>query len=358
MARRRQPVNDGDLRALRRRLLAWYDREKRVLPWRGSDDLYTVLVSEVMLQQTRVGTVVPYFERFVECFPDLRSLAAASEKEVLAVWQGLGYYGRARSLLLAARRLTAGPTPRDVAAFRQLPGIGEYSAAALASRVLDAPVAAVDGNVERVVARVFGIEGRLNVAPGKSAIRQGAMRLLDSRRPGDWNQAMMELGARICVAGEPRCAECPICKYCRAYREGLTDRIPARQESRQPVRLFHACAVLTDGRRAKLVRIGPGRWWSGLWEFPRTEVSRGESASTAARRAALEAGVSTDTGTPLPRVTHTVTYHRITLHPVLFRVTRSPRSWTRLELLGNTPMPAPQRVVADHLLATLFGTRR
>ncbi|MEP0766261.1 MAG: A/G-specific adenine glycosylase [Fimbriimonadia bacterium] len=346
-------MNDRDLAALRRRLLGWYEREKRDLAWRKSDDLYPVLVSEVMLQQTRVGTVGPYFERFMERFPDLRSLAAASEQEVLAVWQGLGYYRRAVNLRLAAQRLVAGPVPHDVAGFRDMPGIGEYSAAALASRVYGVPVAAVDGNVERVVARLFGIEGKLDAAPGRAAIREGARELLDRERSGDWNQAMMELGARVCVAGEPRCAECPVSVYCRAHAEGLTDRIPARPESRAPVRLSHACAVLTDGRRAKLVQIGPDRWWSGLWEFPRTDVSRGESTSAAARRAALGSGVSADDGVPLPTVTHTVTHHRISLHPVLFRVALGPRSWTRLDLLGNTPMPAPQRVVADHLLAAL-----
>ncbi len=343
-------MNSGDLRALRRRLLRWYYRERRELAWRASDDLYPVLVSEVMLQQTRVSTVEPFFRRFIERFPDMHALAAASEQEVLAVWEGLGYYRRAINLRLAARRLAAGPAPHDAAGFRDLPGIGEYTAAAIASRVLGEPVAAVDANVRRVVARLFGIEESLQVSPGRTAVREGAALLMDARRPGDWNQAMMELGARVCVAGEPRCAECPVIEFCRAYAGGLTDRIPARSGSRVAIWLSHACAVLTDGKRVKLVQIGAGRWWSGLWEFPRTDVLHGESALAAAQRAASAVGVSVaDGGRLLPSVTHTVTHHRITLQPVLFRLAHTPRTWTRLEALADMPMPAPQRVVADRV---------
>ncbi|PZN08590.1 MAG: A/G-specific adenine glycosylase, partial [Bacillota bacterium] len=198
---------------VRSRLLHWYDRCRRDLPWRRTRDPYAILVSEIMLQQTRVETALPYYRRFLERFPTVERLAAATEAEVLRAWQGLGYYGRARNLWRAARAIVqrhGGRVPAEWEALIALPGIGEYTAGAVLSIAFGQPVAAVDGNAERVLARLFGIDDDLSRAPGRRAVRERAAELVASPRPGDVNQAVMELGATICTPREPACGNCPV----------------------------------------------------------------------------------------------------------------------------------------------------
>jgi A/G-specific adenine glycosylase len=195
-----------DLRSIRAKLAAWYDGARRDLPWRRTRDPYAIWVSEIMLQQTRVAAVIPYYERFLQRFPSPDALAQAPEEELLAMWSGLGYYSRARNLQKAARQITeAGDFPRAYTAIRELAGVGEYTAAAIASIAFDLPHAVVDGNVRRVLARLMN-DGNLDV-------QQAAERLLDRRDPARWNQAVMELGATICLPREPRCGECPIARH-------------------------------------------------------------------------------------------------------------------------------------------------
>jgi A/G-specific adenine glycosylase len=182
-------------------LLRWYEKSHRQLPWRGQVTAYEVLVSEFMLQQTRVTAALPFYERFLARFPTIEALAAAEESEVLAVWQGLGYYARARNLLASARIIARDGLPTAVEGFRALPGVGDYSAAALGGRLLGLPTPSIDGNVERVVARLFGLEGLPAKNPTRSEIRRLATERIDRKRPGDWNQAMMELGATVCLPG-------------------------------------------------------------------------------------------------------------------------------------------------------------
>src|SRR5580704_2585147 len=218
-----------DPRAFRRALLRWYSSQKRDLPWRNSADPYRIWISEIMLQQTRVAAVIPFFERFLTRFPNVPALASAEEQDVLVAWAGLGYYTRARNLQKAAQRIVeAGAFPRNYDAIRALPGIGDYTAAAVASIAFGFPHAAVDGNVRRVLSRITA---------GAGDIQNAADMMLDAKRPGDFNQAMMELGATVCLPKQPLCQVCPVVGFCTAARAGLQNEFPVRLPKPNPKRV-------------------------------------------------------------------------------------------------------------------------
>lgn len=277
---RQHPVSGSWVQA-GRTLLAWYDEHKRDLPWRRSRDPYAIWVSEIMLQQTRVAAVLEHYARWMERFPTVGALARAEEPEVLALWSGLGYYRRARMLHRAARVVAAehgGVLPRTAAELRALPGIGEYTSAALASIAYGEPVAVVDGNVERIVTRIEGLaplpggvaldEAALNVldpAALARAIREGAQALLDPERAGDSNQAMMELGATVCLPRGPLCLHCPVQPWCRTRGEHAT--VPkARQRRREIAYALHRSG---DGERVLLrQRPAEASLMAGMWELP------------------------------------------------------------------------------------------
>jgi A/G-specific adenine glycosylase len=257
------------------RLLEWYERVRRDLPWRASRDPYCILVSEVMLQQTRVEVVRPYYERFVARFPSLSALASAPLADVLALWAGLGYYRRARFLHAAACGVmaTSGNLPRSAEALSQLPGIGTYTAAAVASIAFGEAVPAVDGNIERVVARRLGKPDTRSAA-GRRAIRAGASRLLVPERAGDSNQALMELGATVCVPRNPRCLACPIRIGCRAVEQGNPEDYPAARARRKPERRSLLVAVAERmGRTLLARRPAESALLAGTWELPWIEGS-------------------------------------------------------------------------------------
>ena len=245
---------------LRASLLAWYDRHRRALPWRATRDPYRIWVSEIMLQQTRVNAVLEHYRRFLQRFPDARALARARLSSVLAAWSGLGYYRRARALHASARLLVReldGRFPRTAEGLRALPGIGRYTAAAIASIAYGEPQAVVDGNVERVLGRLAGRH-----LPATQAW-EDAGRLLDRARPGDFNQAMMELGATICLPGEPQCSKCPLARWCRSRGALVRAAAPARRRARAAYRL-----AVRDG--AVLLRRRPAgdSLMPGMWELP------------------------------------------------------------------------------------------
>jgi len=252
----------------RRSLLAWYDRSARSLPWRRTCDPYRIWVSEIMLQQTRVAAVLPYYERFLERFPDVESLAEASEPEVLAAWSGLGYYSRARNMLKAARQIVERcGFPRDYESIRALAGVGDYTAAAIASIAFGLPHAVLDGNVLRVLSRIANDAGDISSALTKRRLGEIANLFLDNQRPGDFNQALMELGATICVPGQPLCGECPLKRHCEAHRAGVEKKRPvkaARGATRKvPLTLLvieHEGKILLYQRQHPPMR--------GFWELP------------------------------------------------------------------------------------------
>lgn len=256
-------------------LLAWYDRYGRDLPWRRTRDPYRIWISEVILQQTRIAQGREYYERFVRLWPDVRALAAASEDEVLKAWQGLGYYSRARNLLAAARRVVAehgGEFPRDPAAVRALPGVGDYTAAAICSIACGEPMAAVDGNVYRVLARLYDIAQPVDSGEGRRLFAALAQELLPAADAGRYNQAMMDFGALQCTPRSPRCAECPFAGRCAARAAGsVAERPVKRGRTRVSERFFHYLHF--DCRGETLLRKrGTSDIWRGLYEFPLVET--------------------------------------------------------------------------------------
>ena len=265
-------------RPLTKALLAWYRRHKRDLPWRLTKDPYRIWLSEVMLQQTRVATVIPYYERFLERFPTLESLAAAPEQSLLEAWSGLGYYRRARQMQAAARQLVTregGCFPTDYAELRALPGFGEYTAAALASIAFGRRLAAVDGNVVRVLARLGDEERNVAETAVRRDLRRAAQALVESvgpRSAGTWNQALMELGATVCTPRAPRCGDCPVSSWCRARRAGTEQMRPVKNPRRKTERVVTS-VIVCESRGRYLMRQRPAdaARMPGFWELPEVE---------------------------------------------------------------------------------------
>src|SRR5882762_33348 len=248
------------LASFRNALLDWFRQFQRDLPWRKTKDPYRVWLSEIMLQQTRVAAVIPYYERFLERFPDVKSLAEAPEEEVLRLWSGLGYYGRARNLQKAARQVMGefgGHFPRGRGQILALAGIGEYTASAIASIALDEKCAVLDGNVARVISRIGGIRGDVRQTAKWRALQENADRLLDSSAPGDWNQAIMELGATICTPSSPQCLLCPVAKHCEALRLGLVQVLPEAPKKRELIGVGMVSLVLVNSRGNTLLLPPP-----------------------------------------------------------------------------------------------------
>jgi A/G-specific adenine glycosylase len=247
-----------DVGPIRTKLTRWYRRAKRDLPWRRTRDPYAIWISEIMLQQTRVAVVIPYYDRFLQRFPDVATLAQAPEEELLGMWGGLGYYSRARNLQKAARQIVELETfPRDYASLRELAGVGDYTAAALASIAFGLPHAVVDGNVRRVIARL--------VNDSHANPQALADRLLDRRDPARWNQALMELGATVCLPREPRCDHCPVAEHCAAHRAGTQGDVPPKRPKPAPVRLERTLLVI---RRNGRVLLAPSARVKGFWDLP------------------------------------------------------------------------------------------
>lgn len=349
---------DFDTPRLRRRLLAWFDREQRAMPWRESRDPYRVWVSEIMLQQTQVATVVPYFERFMERFPSLVDLARADEDDALALWAGLGYYTRARNLLKAARRIAElGAFPSTYDELLRLPGFGPYTAAAVASIVFDEAVACVDGNVMRVVARLLALDGDPRKGETKKTVEQTASDWIDPKRPGDFNQAMMELGATVCQRDTPYCLLCPVRDLCRAHEMGIEADIPPRRPSKTEP-LTAVIGVCRERGRVLVSRRREGGRFAGMWEFPGGKVEAGETLEDAVAREFLEeVGIEVEATEKLAVIKHAYTRFRVTLH--CFGVRRlsgkakpleaAEVKWTRLVDLTDYAFPAANKRLIEIL---------
>lgn len=308
---------------IRRELLDWYARGHRDLPWRADRDAYRILVSETMLVQTTVAAVVPYFERFLRRFPDVFALADADEADVIKAWEGLGYYRRARQLHAAARAIArdhGGVVPDDLAGLLALPGVGRYIAGAVLSFAYDRPAPIVEANTQRVLARLLAWGEDLKTTRSQARLWDAAERLVSPDRPGDFNQAIMELGATVCTPKGPMCLICPIAPECSARAAGLQDRIPAASARPKPVDVEEACALVVRAGRLLVVRRGPGSLWEGFWEFPTIHQSGADPAGRSfGEPVGLEDGVRRLTGVPirLAGPSHTirfgVTKHRVTL---------------------------------------------
>jgi A/G-specific adenine glycosylase len=347
------------------KFLAWFRANRRALPWRTTApgrtgrDAYRVWVAEIMLQQTRIAAVLPYYELFLARFPDVQSLAKARESDVLKLWSGLGYYSRARNLHRAAKRIVsrhAGKFPQTLAEALALPGTGSYTAAAVLSIAYDVPLAVLDGNVARVLARLAAVRGDLRSNGRWQRLNQLAQRLLAHSAPGDWNQALMELGETVCTPHSPRCDECPVSHWCRARALRLVDVIPAQRRKPAPIRMKIAAAILRDARGRTLLVQDPGAHdgvlFSRMWQFPAVAVSRDAATELAAHlRATL--GIDCANGTPLQALRaahHGVTFRNITLLPFFARVEKLPRlPRTRviaLDRLAQLPISSATRKIA------------
>jgi len=312
--------------AAARALAAWYRKGHRDLPWRRTADPYRIWVSEVMLQQTRAQAVIPYYERFLARFPSVEALAAAPEDEVLALWSGLGYYSRARNLLRAAREIAGrGGFPREYAELRALPGVGSYTAAAVASVAFGLPHAVLDGNVLRVVARVENDASDTAHPRTRERFRAVAQEWLDPRRPGVFNQALMELGATVCLPRKPRCGNCPLAALCRALHAGTAASLPVKLRKTAPVRIDATVLLVRRGGRLLVRRRPPdASRMADFWELPSPEDLPAAEA-----------------GTLLGAFRHTITHHHY-----FIRVCSA-------AVAGSWKCPAGFRWIAEGRLQTL-----
>lgn len=302
-------------RALARRLLAWFRPAARDLPWRRTKDLYAIWVSEVMLQQTQVATVVPYYERFLTRFPDVATLAAADEQHVLRLWEGLGYYRRARQLHAAARQIVAehqGEFPRQYDAVRALPGIGRYTAGAILSIGADARLPILEANTIRVFSRLSAYRGDPLAAAGQKHLWSLAEAILPAKDVGLFNQALMELGSEVCTSKLPACDRCPIAMHCGALAQQAQHEIPAPPRKTAYEEVTEVAVVVRRGHRVLLRKCQPGERWAGLWDFPRFACRTDFQSVQAAlhSQTAIHAAI----GTRLAKLKHGVTRFRITLH--------------------------------------------
>lgn len=338
-----------------RALLEWYEANHRDLPWRKNPEPYRVWISEIMLQQTRVETVIPYFERFLDRFPTLSDLAAASEDEVLTLWSGLGYYRRARSLLAGAKTVIEhhdGVFPRNYEAALEIPGVGPYTAAAILSVAYGEPWPVLDGNVERVLTRILRLADNPRKAATKKYLKEIAGGWMPRGKASSFNQAMMELGALICVPVSPNCAACPVHDACAAAEHGDPENFPKLPRRRKTVAVELEAGIIRRGKRYLLERSADLDYLEGLWGFPLARPDSGGIAFRLRKKLAT----SIEEGAELKAIRHSITFRRLTLRPRILEAgsfsTRGKPSfrWGRAEELGNVlPVSSLCLKIADRL---------
>lgn len=347
-------------RQFRQKLLAWYDRAARDLPWRRTRDPYAVWVSEIMLQQTQVATVIPYFERFLEAFPDIDHLAAAPEQDVLRLWEGLGYYRRARQMHRAAAMLVANHAsrfPRDPDVVRSLPGIGRYTAGAILSIAFDDRQPILEANTLRLLSRLLAFRGDPRSAHGQRLLWSFAADILPSKRAGTMNQALMELGSEICKPRSPLCDTCPVAELCPTREHGLQEIIPAAARKTQYEEVRETAFVVWHDRKVLIRQCQPNERWAGLWDFPRCALAdqAGEpSDEVLARQLEAMTGVRGILAERLTTFRYGVTRFRITLscfhvHRAGGRARARTMRWVAPEELAAIPLSVTGRKISRML---------
>lgn len=351
-----------------KQLIEWYYRNKRELPWRESGNPYRIWVSEIMLQQTRVDQAIPYYHRFIERFPTVQDLADADRQEVLKVWEGLGYYSRARHLHEAARTVADeydGQLPDTWDEILSLKGIGPYTASAVLSIAFGKPHAVVDGNVLRVLARYYGIEKDIRKTAAKNEIQELADDLIDPERPGDYNQALMELGATVCVPSGPACGDCPLSEDCVAHRSLKTEEIPYKSPAGEKPHHQIGVGIVENEREEVLIALRPDDvMLGGLWEFPGGKQEEDEPVeTTVVRELREELGVDVAITAPFMKLDHAYSHFKITLHA--FRcelISGEPRPkssreirWVPIDRLGEYPFPKANRRLTEKLMELETG---
>jgi len=346
-------------------LLSWYDTHKRILPWRETSDPYRIWLSEVMLQQTQVATVIPYYERFTHAFPDPTSLADAHDDRVLKMWEGLGYYNRCHNLIKAMRKVRddhRGWVPDTPEVFSDLPGVGPYTCAAVQSIAFGHRIAAVDGNVNRVVTRLFALDGVVTTASVKRAIQEAVDKAIPEDRSGDFNQAMMELGATVCTPRRPDCNHCPLRVTCKARDLGKQEAFPV-QGAKKKVPLYPvALAVVVDGGKILVQKRPSSGHLAGMWEFPGGRILTDESQVMALRRCLVEElGIVPEVGNMVGSVTHAYSHFKIQLHLYLATIKEGsvipkkgqPFNWISPDELATLAFPTANRKLFPLLMDAL-----
>lgn len=310
-------MKDKDIQYFQKNLIDWYLNNHRSLPWRKTEDPYRIWVSEAMLQQTQVSTVLPYYRKFLQKFPTIKHLARAESHDVLKVWEGLGYYARARNLHRAAGNVQQqyqGVIPNTWNQFRKLPGVGDYIAAAVLSIAFGLPYAVVDGNVKRVLARLQCITAPLNNSTSTKRFKETAEALKDTQMPGTYNQALMELGAIICKPKHPLCDRCPVQRFCLAYQTKTVAEYPKKKAARQTPQYHIAIGVVFKNGRVLITQRKPDGLLGGLWEFPGGKIKKGESAESACvREIKEEVSLQVAVIDYLAQVKHAYTHFKITM---------------------------------------------
>jgi A/G-specific adenine glycosylase len=330
--------------------LRWFDRQRRDLPWRRRRDLYSIWVSEVMLQQTQVNTVLPYYHRFLEHFPTLKRLAAAPLQKVLKAWEGLGYYTRARNFWLAARLVSEkyhGCIPRTYADFRALPGVGEYIAAAVLSIGCGQALPVVDGNVLRVVSRWQGIRDDIRLMAAKKKVHSFLCGIIPANAPGRFNEALMELGALVCTPRNPECGKCPLRHGCFAFGHEKTSLLPVKGRKKPVPTHQVALAVIVRAGKVFIQQRPESGHLGGLWEFPGGKCRTAENPERAVvRECREELGVTVEVLSKLGEVRHAYSHFKVHLYVFACRLRRGricssqPHAWVRIGELDEYPFPA------------------
>ena len=363
---------ESRIRKLQKALLDWFQTQQRPLPWREHEGLspevrvYRTWISEIMLQQTQVSTVINYFNRWQERFPTVQSLAEAEETEVLKHWQGLGYYRRARQLHAAAQLLFCDGTvqiPQQVKDWRALPGIGDYTAGAIASIAQEQRVPLVDGNVIRVLTRLFALGGDPNKAPLKKLLWDIAERLVPASAPGDFNQSLMELGSEICTPRQPRCHECPASKHCQAiqlekkYGDSVM-RYPELKKAPPPTQLAAKIAIISSPKGI-LLRKNPtdSRHWAGLYQLPSIPSNENFIDQAGFEHLVFPAAENTLAQAQVTSIRYAITRFRFTASIEKYHFSKTPKIkaplfWAKAEELADFPLPAPHKKLLDKLFSS------
>ncbi len=342
--------------AIRENLLGWFGMVARDLPWRRTKDPYRIWLSEVMLQQTRVAQAKPYYERFIEKYPDVKALAEAKLDHVLREWEGLGYYARARNMHRAAQMIVkeqGGAFPIDREQMLALPGVGDYTANAVLSIANGLPLAVVDGNVSRVLSRVFEFGGDPKTSSGRRAVQELANDLIDRSDPGTFNEAIMELGATICLPKSPECSRCPVVADCGAHANGTIDQYPYKSKKNSVPTYEAAVAVIHDAVGRIFIQRRPEEGLlGGLWEFPGGKLENGETPRQAClREVREEVGIEIEISEELPLVRHAYTHFRVTIHPFVAKMvsagpeTHLKSKWASPDELDRVAMPIASRKI-------------
>jgi A/G-specific adenine glycosylase len=335
-----------------RLLLDWYHQHGRTLPWRDHPDSYAVWISEIMLQQTRVETVIPYFEKWMNLFPDVCALANASEQDVLSAWEGLGYYSRARNLHKAAKMVAGkfnGKLPRDLTDLRSLPGIGRYTVGAIASMAFGMDEPTLDGNLRRVYSRLFDVSEFADSPSGEKILWDLAAQNLPKGQAGDFNQALMDLGATICVPKNPRCLLCPLMEICESRKNGTQDVRPVLKPKKTTPHYVHAAAVIMERGRVLLAQRPTNGLLGGMWEFPNGRVNADPAKElTKVVNAAYRLKVRKKEA--LGIIQHAYTHFKVTVHAFRCETISIPKDknlkWVKLADLDDYPMGKVDRQIA------------